>query len=353
VAFAVGFIFYSWLTHDAGLAGAASPAVPRAAEADAGVVIAEADIRNNGRARLAVREAGHDFASRWQEISSESILPRASFGERFAFDRPEASLRSAQMSFDDRFSGDALVSEGPVRAVATTPHTMVAASATPAPRPVTAPRVAARSVVARHSPKRTPKAPIQLASASETSLSLAYAPAEPATGSDPTGSLKRLLQTDSNSLADIDTRHTAIYDISSHTVYLPNGRRLEAHSGLGSHMDDPHSVARKNTGVTPPNVYDLKMRESPFHGVRAIRLIPKDDSKMYGRSGMLAHTYMLGPNGQSNGCVSFKDYAAFLNAYESGDVTHLVVVEHLAGAPSPKTAAEWFSNAFKKIFRRS
>ena len=93
--------------------------------------------------------------------------------------------------------------------------------------------------------------------------------------------------------------------------------------------------------------------KSLFHGVRAIRLVPKDDSKMYGRDGILAHTYMLGPNGQSNGCVSFSDYAAFLAAYERGDITRLVVVEHLADAPSPKTAADWFANKLKDIFQRS
>jgi hypothetical protein len=35
---------------------------------------------------------------------------------------------------------------------------------------------------------------------------------------------------------------------------------------------------------------------------------------MFGRDGLLAHPYMLGPNGQSNGCVSFSDYPAFLDA---------------------------------------
>jgi len=42
-----------------------------------------------------------------------------------------------------------------------------------------------------------------------------------------------------NPLGEIDTSRTAIYDITSKTVYLPNGRRMEAHSGLGSYMDDP------------------------------------------------------------------------------------------------------------------
>ena len=32
-------------------------------------------------------------------------------------------------------------------------------------------------------------------------------------------------------------RSTAVYDISAHTVYLPDGSQLEAHSGLGSKLD--------------------------------------------------------------------------------------------------------------------
>jgi len=154
---------------------------------------------------------------------------------------------------------------------------------------------------------------------------------------------------ESDPLTDIDTSHTAIYDITARTVYLPNGRRLEAHSGLGDHMDDPRYVNARGTGPTPPNVYELKMRESLFHGVRAIRLIPSDSSKMYGRDGILAHSYLLGPNGQSNGCVSFSDYAAFLDAFLQGDVNRLVVVERLADTPSAKTLADWL----RDIFRRS
>ena len=129
-------------------------------------------------------------------------------------------------------------------------------------------------------------------------------------------------------LPGADSR-TAIYDIAAHTVYLPDGTRLEAHSGLGSRLDDPHYVSEKDRGPTPPNVYDLALREESFHGVRALRLNPVGDSKMFGRDGILAHTYMLGPSGQSFGCVSFKDYQAFLKAFERGAVDRLVVVPRL------------------------
>lgn len=127
---------------------------------------------------------------------------------------------------------------------------------------------------------------------------------------------------------------TAVYDIAARTVYLPNGDRLEAHSGLGDKLDDPRYVHVKMRGPTPPNVYQLTLREQPFHGIRAIRLNPVDDGKMFGRDGILAHTYMLGANGQSNGCVSFRDYQKFLNAYLRGEVERLVVVPNLGTKPS-------------------
>ncbi|MDB5649456.1 MAG: uncharacterized protein JWL62_976 [Hyphomicrobiales bacterium] len=119
---------------------------------------------------------------------------------------------------------------------------------------------------------------------------------------------------------------TAVYDISAHAVFLPNGEKLEAHSGLGDLLDDPNRVNEKNRGATPPNVYDLKPREALFHGVPALRLTPVGDAPMYGRTGLLAHTYMLGANGDSNGCISFKNYGRFLEAYRNGEVKRLVVV---------------------------
>jgi len=127
---------------------------------------------------------------------------------------------------------------------------------------------------------------------------------------------------------------TAVYDISARTVYLPNGEKLEAHSGLGDKMDDPRYASVRMRGPTPPNVYDLTLREELFHGVRAIRLNPIDNGKMFGRAGILAHTYMLGPNGQSNGCVSFRDYPKFLQAFLGGEVDRLVVVPNLGTEPS-------------------
>jgi hypothetical protein len=125
-------------------------------------------------------------------------------------------------------------------------------------------------------------------------------------------------------------RSTAVYDISAHMVYLPDGSRLEAHSGLGSELDDPRSAHIRMRGVTPPHLYDLTPREALFHGVPALRLNPVGgEGTIYGRSGLLAHTFMLGPNGDSNGCVSFRDYNAFLNAYRNQGIRRLAVVARI------------------------
>lgn len=125
-------------------------------------------------------------------------------------------------------------------------------------------------------------------------------------------------------------RQTAVYDISARTVYLPDGTRLEAHSGLGSRLDDPRSSHLKMVGVTPPHIYELKPREALFHGVPALRLNPiGGEGKIFNRVGLLAHTFMLGPSGDSNGCVSFKDYYAFLDAYRNKGIRRLAVLARI------------------------
>jgi hypothetical protein len=125
-------------------------------------------------------------------------------------------------------------------------------------------------------------------------------------------------------------RSTAVYDISAKMVYLPDGTTLEAHSGLGSKLDDPDSARVRMLGVTPPHIYELKPREALFHGVPALRLTPLGgEDAIYGRTGLLAHTYMLGPNGDSNGCVSFRDYYAFLDAYKNKGIRKLAVLSKI------------------------
>ncbi|WP_035970908.1 DUF2778 domain-containing protein [Bradyrhizobium sp. WSM3983] len=132
---------------------------------------------------------------------------------------------------------------------------------------------------------------------------------------------------------------TAVYDIKAKALYLPSGVALEAHSGMGALMDDPDHVDQRMVGATPPATYDLKPREKLFHGVRALRLTPTDGTSALGRVGLLTHTYMLGPRGDSNGCVSIKDYDRFMKAYDNGEFNRLVVVPSLSGSATASQRA--------------
>lgn len=132
---------------------------------------------------------------------------------------------------------------------------------------------------------------------------------------------------------------TAVYDISAKALYLPSGVALEAHSGMGALMDDPQHVDQRMVGATPPATYDLKPREKLFHGVRALRLTPTDGTSALGRVGLLTHNYMLGPRGDSNGCVSIKDYDRFLKAWDNGEFNRLVVVPSLSGSATASQRA--------------
>jgi len=233
-------------------------------------------------------------------------------------------------SFDERFSGEI---DWPISRQAAVPPQRAEMEL------AYAPSAAEHSVVRRAAP-----------------VHAALPPAPPVTAAKKPVQVAALVQDDSGATTSTESDadvHTAIYDISAHTVYLPNGRRLEAHSGLGSFIDNPRYVSERDRGPTPPNVYDLSLREELFHGVRALRLTPVGNGKMYGRDGILAHTYMLGANGQSNGCVSFNDYQAFLHAYLNGEVTRMVVVDHLASAPSPRTAAGWLPEKLRELFGHS
>jgi len=143
----------------------------------------------------------------------------------------------------------------------------------------------------------------------------------------------------SGSLPDSVSR-TAVYDITGSIVHMPDGSKLVAQSGLGAMMNDVRYTKVRMRGPTPPNVYVLTERERLFHGVRAVRMNPVYKEKMYGRDGILAHSYMLGPNGQSNGCVSFKDYEKFLTAFLDGKVDKMVVVTDLKGSTWKEAAMQ-------------
>ncbi|WP_117192527.1 DUF2778 domain-containing protein [Rhizobium terrae] len=123
----------------------------------------------------------------------------------------------------------------------------------------------------------------------------------------------------------------AVYDITNAVVHMPNGTRLEAHSGIGGMRDNPKFTHVKMRGPTPPGTYRLSMRESLFHGVAAIRLTPVDGRAPQGRTGLLAHSFLLRVRGDSHGCVAFAEYDRFLKAFQRGEITHMVIVPRWDG----------------------
>ncbi len=291
------------------------------------------------------------FAVRSAPSAAEAIV--AALPEPAPVISAPASVPSRPLlSFDDRFAAAAPQSvepatpaETPKLAEAAQPKETSKASApvqvaaivpAPAPRAAEARPAKNPGAAVRDMAQRAKAAVMSVAAAgkpaiveklwgkppSQTSL-LAYASADASA----TGSIGPSQNPALGGAQPLYDRSTAVYDISARTVYLPDGTRLEAHSGLGSRLDDPRFVHVKMQGATPPHIYELTPREALFHGVPALRLTPiGGEDAVFGRRGLLAHTYMLGPNGDSNGCVSFKNYNAFLNAYRNQGIKRLAVV---------------------------
>ena len=348
-----------------------------------GTTALKTDVADAPPVRFASANLGSTFASRFAPLGADdradapattAALP--SFDDRFSFRQQSTqapvtrSLRPS-VSFSDRFAGTGPSAAPRFQLASVDPGTSVAPAAPVAPAPKAAaapaaPHAAARALVARVAPanakRQQPAATYQVASIGDTPIRTAYASVDSASRDSAIDDslLKKLTPRDpapkDSATKDTgpDMSRTAIYDITAHVVYLPNGTRLEAHSGLGDRMDDLGAVAQRSIGPTPPGVYDLTMRESRFHGIEAIRLNPVDHTKMYGRAGILAHPYMLGANGESNGCVSLKDYDAFLAAFKRGEFNRIVVVERLDGVPGGgQTAGGWIADKLKGLFGAS
>jgi hypothetical protein len=126
----------------------------------------------------------------------------------------------------------------------------------------------------------------------------------------------------------------AIYDVSNATVYLPDGTKLRAHSGIGGMRDNPRYEHVKMRGPTPAGVYRLSMREERFYGVEAIRMTSIDGRDPKNRTGLLTHTNLLRGQKGSHGCVAFQNYQPFLRAFKRGQITMMIVVPEL---PSSRT----------------
>jgi hypothetical protein len=286
-------------------------------------------------------------------LTVASISP-LDFNDRFAAaapqsveSRPQAevqNLASASLPVEGRKPADAIKLaslSAPLEApkpkqIAPQPASKVASLApAPATDPAEAKPAKGAGVTVKDMAQRAKAAVMSIASGGKSNMVEKLWGKEPSHGSllsyasadaSVTGSLPRQQNPMLGGSAPYD-RSTAVYDIAARKVYLPDGTVLEAHSGLGAKLDDVRFAHVRMQGVTPPHIYELTPREALFHGVPALRLTPiGGEDKIFGRSGLLAHTYMLGPNGDSNGCVSFKDYYAFLDAYRNRGIKRLAVL---------------------------
>ena len=194
-------------------------------------------------------------------------------------------------------------------------------------------------VAAKPQPEPAQQQPAQRRAPQQAPAVASTRPSEPGQDADRGigGFFQKLFKGGSSAKLPEPGRGIAVYDITAQTVYLPGDGKLEAHSGLGHMQDDPRYVHMKNRGPTPPNVYNLRMREALFHGAEAIRLLPADGRKKFNRDGLLAHPYMYiggGDRSQSNGCIVFKNYDRFLAAFKRGKIKKMIVVKSLDELPT-------------------
>jgi hypothetical protein len=293
------------------------------------VAFSESPPRISAPATLAPRPS-FSFDDRFAAASPQGVEPRPQTEAPKLAEAPKPQIEKAKLA-EAAKPKPGSPPAAPLQLAAIAPVT--------APRSAEAPPAKTPGTTVRDMAQRAKAAVMSIASAEKPSIVeklwgkpqpkaslLAFASADASV----TGSLGPTQNPALGGAQPLYDRSTAVYDISAHMVYLPDGSRLEAHSGLGDKLDDPRSANVRMRGVTPPHLYDLTPREALFHGVPALRLNPVGgEDTIFGRSGLLAHTFMLGPNGDSNGCVSFRDYNAFLNAYRNQGIKRLAVVARI------------------------
>jgi hypothetical protein len=277
--------------------------------------------------------AGLDFNDRFGAAAPQSVEPAPQV-EAPKLASVSAPIEARKPADAPRLASVSVEASRP-KAFALQPAATKVASLAPAPDSAEAKPAKGAGASVKDMAQRAKAAVMSIASGGRPSMVDRLWGKEPSHGSllsyasadvSATGSLPREQNPMLGGSAPYD-RSTAVYDISARKVYLPDGTVLEAHSGLGAKLDDVRFAHVRMQGVTPPHIYELTPREALFHGVPALRLTPVGgEDKIFGRSGLLAHTYMLGPNGDSNGCVSFKDYYAFLDAYRNRGIKRLAVV---------------------------
>src|SRR5262249_24596818 len=247
VAAGIAYVFTSATT------GSSAPdsRAERLSDVDVANVYADGDEDQAASQKVAVPapapEAGVQLASLETDVAATGSIPK----EALAM----APMATDGAFFDGRSSGPFSTFEERFGSPRRIPKAQIDAAA-PLPRDTAAP-------VARDAPKRQ-SARVAMLPPPANPLPVTPSSSGPA-------ALSKAMPPVAASREDILASHgpkTAIYDVSAKIVYLPNGEKLEAHSGLGEHMDSLRSVTLRMKGITPPNVYELTEREKLFHGVR-------------------------------------------------------------------------------------
>ena len=124
-------------------------------------------------------------------------------------------------------------------------------------------------------------------------------------------------------------QYTAVYDLSAHTVYLPNGTKLEAHSGLGDRLDDPNHVNERMRGATPPHLYETRAAGG-FVPRRAGLASKSHRRRRYFRPRRSTRPHLYaGPELGIPTAACRSRTTTDLRAYQNGEIRKLAVVARL------------------------
>ena len=114
-----------------------------------------------------------------------------------------------------------------------------------------------------------------------------------------------------------------------HRSICPTARGSRRIPASGRRATIPRKVNERMRGPTPPATYALSPREDSVPRRRRPAADPDRQQRLSAAPACSPIPTCWGRTATSNGCVSFRDYDAFLRAFRSGEITKLVVVSRL------------------------
>jgi hypothetical protein len=134
-----------------------------------------------------------------------------------------------------------------------------------------------------------------------------------------------------------DMGKTAVFDMRTGTITLPDGSRFAAGSGKGNDRNNVGAERHKDSGPVPEGVWNVgepapatfEMADGSTRSSTCLRLGPAAGTDPMGRDKLLMHeTHSGNPNDlHSIGCIALKkqDMAALLAARAHGEFTQVIV----------------------------